>query len=307
MNELFDKFKHYLVVEKYVSDNTVQAYTRDINQFLDFAQNQHRITSFNQLKNDHVKDFLKHLKQKVKIGPKSASRKLSALKTLANYLFKYHQISPFTKGVAFPRLPKQLPKNLTEEQIESILKVASEDMTPLGYRNKVMICLLYACGMRVSELTKLEVVNVNFEEQYIQVFGKGSKERIVPLPEEMVVVLQNYLQHIHPRLTHSEQTEYLFPVVYAGKIEHITRQALWKIVKNIAHKAGLVHSISPHVLRHSLATHLLKKGANLRILQTLLGHEKLNTVQVYTHLDVTHLQELYDKYHPRSEKFEKIE
>ncbi len=303
MRELFDKFQHYLVVEKYVSSNTVQAYTRDIEQFLNFLREKSRIRSFKKITPQHVKDFLKYLKHDLSVGPKSASRKLSALKTLANYLSKYHDVSPFTLGVAFPKLPKQLPKHLTEEQIESILTQASKDTSAIGCRNKIMICLLYACGVRVSELITLEIAHVHFEEQYLQVYGKGNKERIVPLPEEMIGLLKTYLQVIHPLLLKSVKngsSQYLFPVVYGGNIEHITRQALWKIVKKVAQKAGLVHTISPHVLRHSLATHLLKKGANLRILQTLLGHEKLNTVQVYTHLDVSHLQNLYDKYHPRA-------
>ena len=120
------------------------------------------------------------------MGAKSASRKLSALKTIAQYLFKYHNITPFTQGVSFPKLPKQLPKHLTEDQIETMLVTASKDTSPIGCRNKIMICLMYACGVRVSELISLEISNLNFEERYIQVFGKGSKERIVPLPEEMI-------------------------------------------------------------------------------------------------------------------------
>lgn len=303
MKELFEKFQHYLIVEKYVSANTVQAYSRDIEQFLDFLREKTRVRSFKKITKEHVRDYLKYLKHDVGVGAKSASRKLSALKTMAQYLFKYHNITPFTQGVSFPKLPKQLPKHLTEDQIEAMLVTASKDTSPVGCRNKIMICLMYACGVRVSELISLEISNLNFEERYIQVFGKGSKERIVPLPEEMIGLLQTYLQVIHPLLLKSVKdgsSSYLFPVVYGGNIEHITRQALWKIVKNIAQKSGLVHSISPHVLRHSLATHLLKKGANLRILQTLLGHEKLNTVQVYTHLDVSHLQELYNKFHPRA-------
>lgn len=305
MKKLFDKFLHHLMVERYLSDHTVQAYKRDINQFIDFLETKTDIMTFHDLKPQHVKDFLKYLKRSVRTSPKSASRKLSALKALSNYLFKNHRVPLFTKGIAFPKLPKQLPKHLSQEQVHSILKVAADDISVTGQRNKVMIVLLYTCGLRVSELLSLQTHHINFEEHVLHVFGKGSKERIVPIPPEVMPVLQYYLDQVHSALLQdSEQmmTDHLFPNNYNGKVEPLTRQTLFNIVRSLARKAGLVHSISPHVLRHSLATHLLKSGANLRILQMLLGHEKLTTVQVYTHLDVSHLQKLYNNFHPRSKK-----
>lgn len=307
MNDLLEKFYDYLISEKCVANNTLQAYKLDIQQFLDFVIRQHGICKFEELTNHHVKDFLKHMRQSMHLGPKSASRKLSAIKTLANYLFRYHDVDPFTQGVMFPQLPKQLPKHLTQEQMQTLFQAADQDTTLLGYRNKVMLSLLYVCGIRVSELVSLKTTYLNFSNSCLQVHGKGDKERIIPLPGELIELLQVYLHKIHGHLIGSgsnqsiqRQSEYLFPVLYAGKIDHITRQAFWRIVKDIAKKSGLVHSISPHVLRHSLATHLLKRGANLRHLQALLGHEKINTVQIYTHLEISHLRELYDKYHPRA-------
>lgn len=303
MDELVLKFQDYLISEKCVANNTLEAYKRDIAQFLDFLKKNHNIDRLNQVGSNHVKDFLKHMRQEMELGAKSASRKLSALKTLANYLSRYHDFVPFTNGVVFPQLPKQLPRHLTQEQMQSLFEAADLDISLPGQRNKVMLSLLYVCGMRVSELVELKTTNLNFEEKCLQVSGKGGKERIIPLPPELIVLLQAYLTKIHSHLigpVGKRQTEFLFPVLYAGKVDHITRQAFWRIVKDIAKKSGLMHSISPHVLRHSLATHLLKRGANLRHLQTLLGHEKINTVQVYTHLELSHLRELYDKYHPRA-------
>lgn len=305
MKKQFEEFLHHLVAERYLSTNTVEAYQRDIQQFIDFIQSKTSIKSFKKVSNQHVKDFLKHLKGRLKVGPKSASRKLSALKAFSKYLFQEDKVPLFTEGVAFPKLPKQLPKHLSEEQVHAILKKADEDKSLSGHRNKVMIALLYSCGLRASELLSLQVYNIHFQEHYIQVFGKGSKERVVPLPEEIMPLLHFYVEQVQPALIESSNemmTDHLFPVVYAGQVTPITRQGLHKIITSISAQAGLVHPVSAHVLRHSLATHLLKKGANLRSLQTLLGHEKLTTVQVYTHLDISHLQGLYNSFHPRAEK-----
>jgi integrase/recombinase XerD len=298
------------MTEKCSANNTIEAYRRDIEQFLQFLEKEYSLSSVTDISNQHVKDFLKHLKHTLDIGPKSASRKLSALKTFANYLSKYHDLVPFTNGVQFPQLAKHLPKHLTQDQVKALLVAADEEKTVLGQRNKVMLCLLYACGFRVSELVALKCSNINFEDNCLQVSGKGGKDRVVPLPAEIIVLLKAYLDQIHSRLlgvdvktknkSARRDTDYLFPVLYAGKMGHISRQAFWKIIKDIAKKSGLINSISPHVLRHSLATHMLKRGANLRVLQALLGHEKINTVQIYTHLEMTHLRELYDKYHPRA-------
>lgn len=312
MKQFLQKFFDYLLTERCVAQNTLLAYQRDIAQFMTFIDQQTTINSFEQMTSQQVKDFLKHARYELDVTPKSSSRKLSALKTLANYLFKYHDLPLFTMGVSFPQLPKQLPKHITQQQVKELLDFAAQDQSALGQRNKIMICLLYACGMRVSELVALKISQVHLDEQCIKVLGKGGKERIIPLPEEIIVMLQRYITNTHnyllgnqsqqrlSRLVKYRSSDYLFPVVYAGKISHITRQAFWRILKGIAQGSGLIHAISPHVLRHSLATHMLKRGANLRVLQTLLGHEKINTVQVYTHLDMGQLRELYDKYHPRA-------
>jgi integrase/recombinase XerD len=309
MKALLNKFFDYLRYEKQVADNTYQAYQRDIAQFEKYLQTYTTVQDFDQLTVQHTKDFLRFLKLQSGVVAKSSSRKLSALKTLSSYLNRYHDIPLFTQGVAFPKLSKQLPKNITQEQVKKLLEAACQDTTPLGQRNKIMIYMLYVCGLRVSELVGLKVSEMYLEENYIKISGKGGKQRIIPIPAEMNQALLEYSNHTHRYLLQSPSSgkktvdrfsDYLFPVYYSGKIQPITRQAFWRILKGIAQQAGFVHTVSPHMLRHSLATHMLKRGANLRVLQTLLGHEKINTVQIYTHLDMTHLRELYDKYHPRA-------
>ena len=302
MKALVQKFQHHLVAERYVSAHTVDAYRRDIAQFLDFLALHASVTAFQDLKLQHVKDFLKHLRYTLQVSPRSASRKLSALKAFSDYLHRHHAIPLFTKGATFPKLPKHLPKHLSEDQIQAIITAAQQDISVTGQRNKVIVCLLYACGMRVSELVNLYIEHINFTEHYLQVVGKGSKERIIPIPGELIALLRHYVDMVHPQLTalSKQATNKLFPILQGKKISCITRQSIFNIIKALAQKAGMLHVISPHVLRHSLATHLLKKGANLRVLQMLLGHEKLTTVQVYTHVDISHLRVLYDRFHPRA-------
>lgn len=304
MELLVKKFRYHLVAQRYVSNHTAEGYMRDIDQFSHFLARKNPVTSFAEVTLQHVKEFIKYLRTIVKVSPRTVSRKLSALKTFSTYLNTYHQIPLFTKGAIFPKLPKHLPKHLSEEGVQAILQAANNDKTLIGQRNKVIVCLLYACGMRVSELTRLHIEHVNLREGHLQVLGKGSKERIIPIPRELIPVLEEYIQKIHPQLLAPSKSlsNKLFPIVLRKKIGYITRQSVFIMIKSLAEKGGLVHRISPHMLRHSLATHLLKKGANLRILQTLLGHEKLNTVQIYTHVDISHLRGLYDQYHPRAIK-----
>lgn len=302
MKEFVDKFQMHLITERYVSEHTVEAYRSDVLQFVQFLISKSLAHNFHEVTLQHIKEFLKYIRYTLKLSPRTSSRKLSALKTFSDYLHRFHEIPLFTKGSIFPKLPKHLPKHISSDQVQAIIIASEEDETAVGVRNKVIICLLYACGMRVSELTNLQIQNINFEESYIQVLGKGQKERITPVPEELLALLSHYVTVIHPQLTSSSKatTTILFPVVFGKKIKSLTRQTVCKIIKQLAQNSGLIHSISPHILRHSLATHLLKKGANLRVLQTLLGHEKLTTVQVYTHVDTSHLRKLYDQYHPRA-------
>lgn len=289
------------MTEKRVARNTVQAYQSDLEQCINFFKTQ-GCNTFHDVTVDHVKDFLYHLRIILKLSARSASRKLSSLKSFCKYAQKYHGLHDFTFDVAFPKLEKNLPKFLTQDQIMHLFSVAQTDTTPSGHRNHVMITLAYVCGVRVSELVELTRTNINFHDQLIHISGKGGKQRIIPLPETVTSLLQVYLHNSQPYLFKNMtiDSDYLFPTLYADAIKPMTRQGFWIILKDVVRKAGLPDSISPHVLRHSIATHLLKKGANLRLLQMALGHEQLETVQIYTHVEVSHLRKLYDAKHPRA-------
>lgn len=301
MKDLYRKFEQYLMTEKRVAVNTVQAYQSDLEQAMHFFEQQ-GCKTFRDVNTDIVKSFLYHLRIKLQVTARSSSRKLSALKSLSKYAQKYHGIDDFTFNVAFPKLEKKLPQFLTEDQVMQLFQAAKQDQSASGRRNHVMIALAYVCGVRVSELVQLTRTNINFDDRLVCVDGKGGKQRMVPLPQSVVDLLQDYLHTAQPFLCKNMtiDSDYLFPVVYAHVIKPMTRQAFWIILKDIVRQAGLSETISPHVLRHSIATHLLKKGANLRLLQMALGHEFLETVQVYTHVEVSHLRKLYDEKHPRA-------
>lgn len=284
-----------------VAINTLQAYQRDILQCINFLESRGR-TSFDQVTAQDIKEFLHHLRLTLKISARTVSRKLSSLKSFSKFLQYHYNHADFTYNVSFPKLEKSLPTFLTEDQILNLFNVAQTDETPTGKRNSTMIALMYVCGVRVSELVELTSSNINFTDGLLHVSGKGGKQRIVPLPNSMVEMLQVYLLNVQPYLFRNMTiiSDILFPILYADKVKPMTRQGFWGILKQVVTKAGLPDSISPHVLRHSIATHLLKKGANLRLLQMALGHEQLQTVQVYTHVEVSHLRKLYDAKHPRA-------
>lgn len=303
MINLFHKFERYLLTEKMVADNTIAAYRRDLMQLIQFLQNKCKVVEFKSVKLDHLKKFLFFLKKDLKVGARTASRKLSALKSFARYLERYHDIPNFTEGTVFPKVPKRLPSYLSEEDIKKLFAVAGLDKTLNGHRNKMMLCLLYVCGFRVSELTNLKISNIDFQEKILHITGKGGKTRVIPLQTSIIDSLRYYLQHVHNLLianAREQATDILFPVVHKKSVQPISRQAFWTILKKLSKATGIQMVISPHTLRHSLATHLLKEGANLRLLQMLLGHEQLDTVQIYTHVEISQLRKLYDMYHARA-------
>lgn len=297
---LRQEFEHYLLAEKFVAKNTAVSYLHDMDQFFDFLT-QEKKDSIEEVSSDDVKKYLEFLKKKLKVGDQSSSRKLSALKTFIKWGVPRKKFHDFCQGVSYPKLGKKLPKFLSEDIIEKLLESAAKDHTLSGQRNKIMICLLYVCGIRVTELIQITMSQIHFDTGLIRISGKGNKERLVPIPLSVLQILRSYIENIHPKLcTGYMETDYLFPVAYGGKVHCMTRQAFWMLLKKVVKQADIDDHVSPHVLRHSVATHLLKKGANLRLLQMVLGHEQLQTVQVYTHIDISHLRKLYDAKHPRA-------
>ena len=301
--DLVIRFEAYLLAEKRVSRNTFSAYILDVNQFVNYLHS--KDCSLQNLNKKRMRLYIGYLKNKLSMSSSSMTRKISTLKVFFVFLSRNFDIKNFGADLVFPKLDKRLPKFLSEDEIEKLIETSRADMSDLGRRNNIILSLLYVTGMRISELVSLTISSIQFDEALIAVSGKGGKGRLVPIPKKVLKELDKYIQDIHPRLTETNHsnfraTDFLFPLVYSGKIRHISRQSFWMILKEIAKKAGVESEVSPHKLRHSLATHLMRKGANLRSLQLLLGHENLSTVQIYTHVDTGYLRKIYDKKHPRA-------
>lgn len=294
-------FEMYLLTEKRVSQNTFSAYHKDIEQFLIFLnENKQALQSCGK---PQLKKFLRTLKNKG-ISAKSLARKISSLKLFFSFLHDRFDFQNKATCLSFPKIEKKLPVYLTEEELKKLFDTANKDTSFRGVRNKVMLSLLYASGMRVSELVNMTIDQIHFDTGFVSIQGKGGKERMVPLPQNILELLRFYLDSVYNKLFPKNidlgEKKYLFAVVYKQKIKPISRQLFWSTLKKIISKTNIKKNISPHSLRHSLATHLLRKGANIRLLQALLGHEQLTTVQVYTHLEDSQLRDEYDKKHPRA-------
>ena len=324
MEQVLTKFEAYLLTEKRVSESTFEAYMRDVKQLVVFLRGECRV-ELQEANREHLKKFLFFLKQK-NSSSRTMSRKISAIKVLYKYVSQYLDWKNIAGNLTFPKLEKKLPQYLTEQEIEKLFEIAERDNTIIGQRNKIMLYLLYVSGMRISEMVNLRVSQVQFDSGFITVSGKGGKGRVIPIAKPMLVKLEQYIDSVLPQLLGNNKniknnkngenskkksskssiykkkikTEYLFPVIYACKVKAISRQNFWVALKDLWAKTGSKKSISPHQLRHSLATHMLRKGVDLRSLQMLLGHENLSTVQIYTHLDIRYLRDVYDKKHPRA-------
>lgn len=297
-SDLITRFEAFLLTEKRVSQNTFSAYKNDLQQFLAYLQaNSFEIVSIG---SQEIKNFLAILKEQ-NVSPQSISRKISTLKTFFKYLANRFDITDKAHELLFPKTEKKLPHYLNEEEVELLLQMASNDNTLLGVRNKVMIYLMYVTGMRVSELVMLKTSDVQLDTGMVLIAGKGGKQRIVPLAMHIMTILVDYMQYTRISLLKNNSSPYLFATVYAHKPKPLSRQSFWNIIKDLWKKCGKSSVISPHQLRHSLATHMLKHGADLRSLQLWLGHENLSTVQIYTHVEKSHLRTIYDKKHPRSQ------
>lgn len=296
--DLITKFESYLLTEKRVSENTFLAYKRDLKQFAVFLKQQ-ELMDLQEVTLDHLTMFI-HSLHEAQLSIRSIARKIAALKGFYTYVEQFG-VTNHAQELTMPKLPHRLPEYLSEQEVAQLFDVASQDESPTGKRNMVMLYTMYVTGMRVSELVNLKVGNVQCDAGCIRVDGKGGKQRMIPIPEVMISMLVTYINHDRGQLLKKHgTTEYLFPIVYGGRLRPISRQAFWFIIKQLWKKAGIERPMSPHTLRHSFATHMLKKGANMRSLQILLGHEHLATVQTYTHVDTGYLRTIYDKKHPRS-------
>lgn len=292
----FENFKNYLKLERGLSDNSIKSYEYDLILFKKFLiANKINDTPIN-CKPETIKNYLyKSFSDKKSI---SQARSISAIKSFFNYLIfeGYIKDSPIS-NIESPKQEKKLPKVLTEEEIKKLIN--SIDLNhDFGQRNKTIIEILYGTGIRVSELINLKLSNIFFKENIIKVIGKGNKERFVPLGEIASNEMKIYINNRNRLKIDSKSSDILFLNRYG---RGLTRSMIFKIISDASKRVGLDKKISPHTLRHSFATHLIKNGADLRTIQLILGHESITTTEIYTHLDTLHLEEVLKKYHPRGD------
>ena len=286
-------FLGYLSVEKGLAANTLSAYGQDLQFYTVFLKEKAKLTDFGKVRREHVMDFLLGEKKR-NLDPSTLARRLVAIKLFHRFLVKErHLTEDVTSVLDAPRLWKKLPHFLNALEIENLLKAPDRSQS-LGLRDYALLECLYSTGLRVSEMAGLRVVDFNFESAFVRCTGKGSKERVVPVGRAASQAVAVYLEKVRPLL--KPKTEHLFQ----GRLgKGLTRQMIWFLIKKYARLAGIRKEITPHTLRHSFATHLLEHGADLRVVQELLGHADIATTQIYTHVSRDRLKTVHSQFHPR--------
>lgn len=291
--ELVDQFLDAIWTERGLSQNTLGAYRADLMTLgRSLSEQKKSIDSANK------SDLLAFIAGRVEGGakPRSTARQLSSFRRFFRYIMREGlRNSDPTADIEMPRIGRSLPKTLSEDEVESLLHAPNTD-EPLGHRDRTMLELLYATGLRVSELINLKQSQVNFNQGVLRIVGKGDRERLIPLGEEAQRWLREFIDGPRMEILLERQTDYLFPT---RRGDRMTRQAFWHIIKRYAEKADVRKKMSPHSLRHAFATHLLNRGADLRVVQLLLGHSDLSTTQIYTHVARERLKDLHAQHHPR--------
>ena len=301
MRTAINNFLTYLTVEKGFSENTIAAYHNDLNQLASFveeeATRQGYPLSWNSFSRQGMLSYLLNLKER-NYAATTVARKVAAAKSFFGFMVAEGSIKDNpTHDVGSPKLGKSLPKPISISQVRRLLEQPTKLSTLEAKRDRAMLELLYASGMRVSELVSLNLGDVDTKDDSVRCFGKGHKERIIPIYRQAALTVEEYVTEARPRLAHSDAERALF---LNRRGERLTRQGLWQILKGYAKSAGLEANITPHTLRHSFATHMLSGGADLRSVQELLGHANISTTQVYTHLTTEHIRRTYEKSHPRA-------
>lgn len=295
MQPLIEEFLNYIAVERGLSRNTIDAYSCDLRQFIDYL-NQAGYEALTEVHSHTLVDYLLKLQQK-KMKPTSVTRKLAAIRSFFQYLVRErHLKADPSVTIDSLKTPQRLPKVLSEKDMVRLLEQPGA-ANPANLRDKAMLEMMYATGVRVSELVSLKIGDINMDMGYIRCFGKGSKERIVPMGSSAQQALQNYLNRSRPKIVRWAAEDTLFLNLHGHKM---TRQGFWQIIKAAALRVGIKVAVTPHMLRHSFATHLLEHGADLRAVQEMLGHVDISTTQIYTHVTRARLKEVYDKSHPRA-------
>lgn len=295
MNFLKKEYEYYLKREKGLSANTVSAYIKDIEQYLNHLEKHRKINKVSLIKKDDILAFLKALKQN-ELSTESIYRKLSSIKGFHKFLLLEDEvIEDVSYNIASPKREKKIPEVLTVDEVLKMIE-SIQGTDPIKMRNLALIETIYGSGLRVSELLNLKVSDVHLTAKYVKIIGKGNKERHVPLGDMSINALREYLTKARAQLIKTENN-YLFVNQYGNKL---SRQGFYKLLQKISHDLGITKEVSPHTLRHSFATHLLENGVDLKTLQELLGHEDISTTQIYTHISKKHLHDAYLKTHPRA-------
>ncbi len=303
MREDIKSFLNYLIVERGFSENTKFAYQNDLMQLADFAEEEAArrgtMPSWAGFSRQGMLSYLLNLKERG-YAATTVARKVAAAKSFFAFMVAEGKIrdNP-TENVSSPKVGKSLPDAIPISQVRRLLDQPAKLSTPEAKRDRVMLELLYASGMRVSELVSLNLGDVNISEGNVRCFGKGSKERIIPIYPKLAQAVEEYVTEVRPKLAHDDAERALF---LNRRGYRLTRQGLWQILKGYAEKAGLGKAVTPHTLRHSFATHMLSGGADLRHVQEMLGHANISTTQVYTHLTSEHVRRTYERAHPRARK-----
>jgi integrase/recombinase XerD len=291
--QLVDRFLDAIWTERGLSANTLGAYRADLMTL--WRGLSERNVSIEEAEKADLLDFLA---RRVESGakPRSTARQLSSFRRFFRYMMQegLRDNDP-TADIDMPRIGRSLPRTLTEDEVDALLQAPNTD-EPLGHRDRAMLELLYATGLRVSELINLRQSQVNFNQGVLRIVGKGDRERLIPLGDEALRWLSEFIESPRMEILLERQTDYLFPT---RRGDRMTRQAFWHIIKRYAQKAGIKKKLSPHSLRHAFATHLLNRGADLRVVQLLLGHSDLSTTQIYTHVARERLKDLHSQHHPR--------
>ncbi|PKA84306.1 integrase/recombinase XerD [Ulvibacter sp. MAR_2010_11] len=290
-------YKHYLKIERGLSENSIANYELDIKKLIQWLDENEIIISPVSISEETVQQFIYNIAKAV--NPRSQSRIISGLRGFFNYLIfeEYRKTNPL-ELIESPKIGRKLPDTLSTSEIDALIE-AIDLSKPQGERNRAILETLYGCGLRVSEATNLKISDLFFEEGFIKVTGKGDKQRFVPIGDTTIKYIELYRMEVR---NHQEIAPMAKDTLFLNRRgKALTRAMIFTIVKQLAVKAGIHKTISPHTFRHSFATHLLENGADLRAIQQMLGHESITTTEVYTHIDKTHLTEIINRYHPRKE------
>ncbi|WMT30700.1 site-specific tyrosine recombinase XerD [Bacillus aerius] len=296
MKDQLSDFIHFMTVERGLSENTIVSYKRDLQNYLSFLMTHEQLTDVKDVTRLHIIHYLKQLKDEGK-SSKTSVRHLSSIRSFHQFLLREKVTTDDPSwNIESQKTERKLPKVLSLDEVEKLLDTPKQQ-TPFDYRDKAMLELLYATGIRVSEMLDLTFADVHLTMGFIRCFGKGRKERIVPIGEAAASAIEVYIDKGRNKLLKKQSADALF-LNHHGK--KMSRQGFWKNLKKRAIEAGIQKELTPHTLRHSFATHLLENGADLRAVQEMLGHADISTTQIYTHVTKTRLKDVYHKFHPRA-------